>query len=146
MELWMWIIAGSLAIGGFMSGYFFARSSGRDASAGKEKAKVLETEVVKLKTELSQYREQVAGHFRTTAELVHEMTQSYKAVYDHMANGSQKLCSGEVMMELDEAPRLTTSSTFTVAENKDKDEAPASTEAPIQVVNTNQAQPAATFH
>lgn len=146
MEIWMWIIGAALAIGGFMSGLFYARSSGHDASVSKEKAKALEMEVGKLKTELAQYREQVTGHFRTSAELVHEMTQSYKAVYDHLATGSQKLCSGEVMLGLDEAPRLTTSNNniSPVAENKD--DAVASAETPPPVVNTNPAQPPATVH
>lgn len=144
MELWMWIIGGALAIGGFMSGYFYARSSGHDASAGNEKAKALEAEVGKLKAELAQYRDQVTGHFRTSAELVHEMTQSYKAVYEHLATGSQKLCSGEVMLELDKAPRLTTSNTSPVAANKEDAVVPE--ETPPPVVNTNPVQPPATVH
>lgn len=108
MELWMWIIAIAMAVAGFMWGFTFGRQGKSESSGAKERAKALEAEVGKLKTEFGTYREEVNDHFRTTADLVNHMTASYKAVYEHLAGGSQKLCSGEVMLELDEAPRLTT--------------------------------------
>lgn len=106
MELWMWIIAVAMAAAGFMWGFTFGRQGKGDSSATKERAKALEAEVGKLKAEFGSYREEVNDHFRTTADLVNNMTASYKAVYEHLAGGSQKLCSGDVMLELDEAPRL----------------------------------------
>lgn len=108
MELWMWIIAVAMAAAGFMWGFTFGRQGKQGDSPGAtEHVKALEAEVGRLKSELGAYREQVNDHFRTTADLVNQMTGSYKAVYEHLAGGSQKLCSGEVMLELDEAPRLT---------------------------------------
>lgn len=107
MELWMWIIAVAMAAAGFMWGYTFGRQGKGDSAVTKERAKALEAEVGKLKTDFGNYREEVNDHFRTTADLVNNMTSSYKAVYEHLAGGSQKLCSGEVMLALDEAPRLT---------------------------------------
>ena len=79
-------------------------TSGNDES--KARAKGLEVELGAVQNEFSQFRDEVTGHFRTTADLVHEMTNSYKAVYDHLATGSQQLCSGEVMLESDSSPRL----------------------------------------
>lgn len=140
MELWMWIIAVAMAIGGFMWGFFFARSSDNEASATKERAKALEAEVGTLKTDLNSYRDQVTGHFRTTAELVHQMTQSYKAVYEHLASGSQKLCSGEVMLELDEAPRLATSTSSATPAASD------TTESHKPKATAAQPDAPATFH
>lgn len=116
MELWMWIIATAMAAAGFMWGFTFGRQGKSESSGAKERAKALEAEVGKLKTEFGAYREQVNDHFRTTADLVNHMTTSYKAVYEHLASGSQQLCSGEVMLELDEAPRLTTAKPGSVSD------------------------------
>jgi uncharacterized membrane-anchored protein YhcB (DUF1043 family) len=116
MELWMWIIAGAMAAGGFMWGFAFGHQGKRqDGGGSDERAKSLEAEVGKLKGEFGAYREQVTDHFRTTADLIHQMTASYKAVYEHLAGGSQKLCAGEVMLEMDQAPRLTTEPTTEAA-------------------------------
>ena len=38
------------------------------------------------------YRDQVTHHFMRTSELVQEMTQSYRSVYEHLASGAQQLC------------------------------------------------------
>lgn len=111
MELWMWIIAVAMAAAGFMWGFTFGRQGKQaDSPGATERTRALEAEIDRLKTELGTYREQVNEHFRTTADLVNQMTGSYKAVYQHLAGGSQKLCSGDVMLELDEAPRLTNTS------------------------------------
>jgi uncharacterized membrane-anchored protein YhcB (DUF1043 family) len=40
----------------------------------------------------SDYRDQVTLHFMRTSELVQEMTQSYRSVYEHLAVGAQHLC------------------------------------------------------
>lgn len=106
MELWMWIIVVALAVGGFLYGLMLGRSRTDDADVAREKSRSLECELSTTKDEFSRYREDVNGHFKTTAELIQQMTDSYKAVYRHLASGSQELCSGQVMLDLDDAPRL----------------------------------------
>jgi uncharacterized protein len=64
----------------------------------------LREELDELREKFSDYRDQVTQHFMRTSELVQEMTQSYRAVYEHLATGAQELCEGEV-----EAPSLDTS-------------------------------------
>lgn len=108
MELWMWIIVVAMAIGSAMWGFVVGRSGDAKVVTDNHRSRDLETEVGTLKNEFNTYREQVAGHFQTTAELVHQMTSSYKAVYEHLATGSQKLCAGEAMIQMDDAPRLET--------------------------------------
>jgi uncharacterized membrane-anchored protein YhcB (DUF1043 family) len=49
-----------------------------------------------LKDRFADYRDQVTQHFMRTSELVQEMTQSYRAVYEHLASGAQNLCSDEL--------------------------------------------------
>ena len=52
----------------------------------------LEAELNQLNESFTDYRDQVTGHFMHTSELVQEMTQSYRKVYEHLATGAQHLC------------------------------------------------------
>ncbi|TPW14921.1 MAG: hypothetical protein FD130_1285, partial [Halothiobacillaceae bacterium] len=73
MELWMWTIAVAVAIGGGMWGYAFGRTSDNDGTQAREKSRSLERELTALQREFGGYREEVNSHFRSTAELVHEL-------------------------------------------------------------------------
>jgi uncharacterized membrane-anchored protein YhcB (DUF1043 family) len=53
----------------------------------------LEEQLAQSREELAEYRTQVDDHFMITSELVDQMTASYRAVYLHMAEGAQTLCS-----------------------------------------------------
>jgi uncharacterized membrane-anchored protein YhcB (DUF1043 family) len=55
----------------------------------------LREELSELRERFSDYRDQVTQHFMRTSELVQEMSQSYRAVYEHLATGAQDLCEGE---------------------------------------------------
>lgn len=61
----------------------------------------LQEELDLLKDNFSAYRDQVSQHFMRTSGLVQEMTQSYRAVYEHLASGAQTLCTEEM-----DAPRI----------------------------------------
>jgi uncharacterized membrane-anchored protein YhcB (DUF1043 family) len=61
----------------------------------------LQLELEQLKERFTDYRDQVTQHFMRTSDLVQEMTQSYRAVYEHLATGAQHLCS-----EPDDTARL----------------------------------------
>lgn len=52
----------------------------------------LRTELNQLKESFRDYRDQVTNHFMRTSDLVQEMTQSYRSVYEHLASGAQQLC------------------------------------------------------
>ena len=52
----------------------------------------LEAELGQLNASFTDYRDQVTSHFMHTSELVQEMTQSYRKVYEHLATGAQHLC------------------------------------------------------
>lgn len=60
----------------------------------------LETRVQELQRHHAQYRDDVSDHFNTTAELVQQMTESYRDVYQHLAGGAQDLCSEDVASKL----------------------------------------------
>jgi len=68
-------------------GYVVAQERQRRAGGGKSAAE--------LKTELGDYQDSVTEHFQTTAGLLQDMTEQYRAVYEHMASGAQNLCDQE---------------------------------------------------
>jgi hypothetical protein len=74
---------------------------------GQRRIKKLEEELGALRSEYAEYRSRVGTHFQTTGRLIGEMTASYKAVYDHLADGAQVLCSGASLgSPVFAAPRL----------------------------------------
>ncbi|MGR9090982.1 MAG: YhcB family protein [Gammaproteobacteria bacterium] len=68
-------------------GYVVAHERQRRSGGGKSAAE--------LRSELDEYKENVNEHFQTTAGLLHDMTEQYRAVYEHMASGAQNLCDPE---------------------------------------------------
>ena len=65
----------------------------------------LEKSLQDLQRSHARYKEEVSDHFNVTAELVQQMTDSYRDVYQHLASGAQDLCSGEVANKLLPASR-----------------------------------------
>jgi uncharacterized membrane-anchored protein YhcB (DUF1043 family) len=61
----------------------------------------LQLELDQLKENFRDYRDQVTHHFMRTSELVQEMTQSYRSVYEHLASGAQHLCGDPELASLD---------------------------------------------
>lgn len=58
----------------------------------RRRVEELEQELDTLRQRFDGYREQVNRHFLTTSELVQKMTDSYRDVYEHLAQGSEQLC------------------------------------------------------
>jgi|SRR5690554_720899 len=67
---------------------------------GPNKVSELEAQIEELRRSHSEYREQVSEHFNTSAELVQQMTESYRDVYQHLASGAQTLCSEDIASRL----------------------------------------------
>ena len=55
--------------------------------------------VAELKKENARFREEVNGHFVQTAELINQLTDSYKAVFDHLSEGADKLVDEDAVRE-----------------------------------------------
>jgi uncharacterized protein len=68
-------------------GYWWAMASQRRAAGGKS--------VAELSAEKEQYQQDVVEHFKTSADLLNEMTDKYRDVYRHMAEGAQRLVPGD---------------------------------------------------
>jgi len=80
-------LAGGLAIGWTLAG---RKRSKRDVIID------LETRLERALESRADYEADVAEHFAETAQLLHKLTNDYRAVYSHLASGADKLCDGEV--------------------------------------------------
>ena len=58
----------------------------------RKKVRELENKLEETVAEHQVYKSKVGNHFHKTSELVAAMTSSYKAVYDHLAEGAHTLC------------------------------------------------------
>lgn len=57
-----------------------------------------------LKQENQRFRKEVNEHFVQTAELINQLTDSYKAVFDHLSDGAERLVDQETRR--DRMPRV----------------------------------------
>ena len=84
------LVVGGLTVGAIIS-YL--------AAPNRKRVALLEAELARARSEHRSYRERVTDHFRTTSDLVANMTASYKAVYDHLAQGARSLSDGQSTIE-----------------------------------------------
>jgi len=92
----LWLTGIGCLIVGIAIGYLVA---GR-INTTPNKVTELEQKLQDLQRNHAHYRDEVSDHFNTTAELVQQMTDSYKDVYQHLASGAQDLCSTDVASKL----------------------------------------------
>ena len=55
--------------------------------------------VSQLKAENERFREEVNAHFVQSAQLINELTDSYKKVFDHLSDGAERLVDTEAVRE-----------------------------------------------
>lgn len=68
-----------------------------------EHQKELETNLQAAREDLKQYQQDVAQHFEETSRLVHNLTQSYKEVHEHLAKGAIHLTNSDISRQMLEA-------------------------------------------
>ena len=81
------------AIGG-IAGWYWAMNARSD---NKRKLIIeLQTQLEQASQSRADYEAEVAEHFSQTADLLHKLTNDYRAVYAHLADGAQHLCGDQV--------------------------------------------------
>lgn len=93
----MWLTGIVCLAIGVAAGLLIAR---RLDSSSPGKVDELEARIAELQRFHDDYREHVSEHFSTTADLVQQMTESYRDVYQHLAQGAQDLCNEEIAGKL----------------------------------------------
>lgn len=81
---------------------------GRFMAPGTEKARRLEQERDEARAELKRYRDDVRSHFEKTASLFNQVTGTYRQLYEHLAEGSERLGTGESARLLEREPEYRT--------------------------------------
>ncbi len=85
----LWSVFAIGFVVGCLMTYFVIRRGTRAAQLKKE--------LDRVRAEHEDYRRQVHDHFGKTSVLFQRMTGSYRAVYDHLVQGSQSLCDDRTM-------------------------------------------------
>ncbi|MGB5438490.1 MAG: DUF1043 family protein [Gammaproteobacteria bacterium] len=85
----MWIVG----ILGLLLGITLGSVAAYLVFSRNSKTRHLQSELNELKERFTDYRDQVTRHFMQTSSLVQEMTDRYRAVYEHLASGAQHLCN-----------------------------------------------------
>ncbi|MEM0909961.1 MAG: DUF1043 family protein [Pseudomonadota bacterium] len=101
---YIWLVSVATLVAGAVVGFLFGRSS-----IGNRRQAELSKQAESAKNELEDYKSNVSAHFEKTAELVGNLTQSYKDVHQHLAGGAQELCDpGSINLKLEPAlqPKL----------------------------------------
>ncbi len=71
------------------------------ASRGDNKRKIileLESQLDQARQNKVDYEAEVTEHFARTADLLNKLTDDYRSVYTHLANGADQLCGDQISM------------------------------------------------
>ncbi|MFP1727141.1 Z-ring associated protein ZapG [Lonsdalea quercina] len=81
------------ALIGFVIGVIIGAVAMRFGNRKLRQQQVLQHELEKSKADLEQYRQELVGHFARSAELLDNMADDYRKLYQHMAKSSNDLLS-----------------------------------------------------
>ncbi|MEH6470858.1 MAG: DUF1043 family protein [Halopseudomonas sp.] len=84
----IWLVGASTLIIGIVLGLLIARSSNN----ARSKEALIE-ELNDARREFENYKVDVSSHFSQTADLVNNLTDSYREVHQHLSNSASRLCS-----------------------------------------------------
>jgi hypothetical protein len=84
-------IAGGLLIAGIIIGLLIGR---RQSPAG-QKYRDVERKLDQVLQDKKVYEDEVVEHFGETAKLLNSLTESYRDVHNHLAQGAGNLCQGK---------------------------------------------------
>lgn len=83
-----WITAAGCLIVGAAAGWLLRRAF----DPSEQRQRELERRVHEGELALQEYRERVTGHFRGTAERINRLTEDYRELHQHLADGAIGLC------------------------------------------------------
>jgi len=72
----------------------------RFTSPQEQQKRSLESKLQDTEEQLKSYQQEVTDHFAQTAQLVNQLTQSYKDVHEHLASDALKLANVDISRQL----------------------------------------------
>jgi uncharacterized protein len=84
-------VGAAAALLGFLLGWL----AGRNTSVATLKNRELEQKLERVIQDRKAYEDEVVEHFTETATLLNNLTESYREVHNHLANGAAILCQGK---------------------------------------------------
>ncbi len=69
----------------------------------QDRTRELEQRLEQALTSRADYEAEVTEHFQKTAGLLNQLSNDYRAIYQHMASGADTLCDGTVAMQISSA-------------------------------------------
>jgi len=92
MISWVAILSVGILLG-LVAGFYYSMLSGSD----KKRLQELEVKLKEAENSMSGYKQNVTDHFVTTSSLINNMTESYRAIHEHMSTGAKTLCSQSLL-------------------------------------------------
>ena len=90
-------VGAALAILGLLVGW----ATGRRTSAEAKKYRDIALKLDQVMQDKKAYEDNVVEHFTETAKLLNNLTESYREVHNHLAQGAASLCQGEGPVSLE---------------------------------------------
>jgi uncharacterized membrane-anchored protein YhcB (DUF1043 family) len=91
------LIAAGLLVAGIVIGLLV----GRRQSPASQKYREVERKLDQVLQDKKGYEDEVVEHFGETARLLNNLTESYREVHNHLAQGASTLCQGRGPVSLD---------------------------------------------
>jgi len=66
------------------------------AAPSRKSQHQLETQLAEMKQQQQEYQQGVSEHFNETAQLLNQLSSSYRDVHNHLAKGAQRLASNAI--------------------------------------------------
>ena len=92
----MWLVGIGCLLGGAVLGALLFKSLLSDEA----RVRALEEQLQALSEEHENYKSNVHNHFNSSAQLLGKLTESYREVYMHMAEGARSLCPDYVSSQM----------------------------------------------
>lgn len=93
----LFLIAAGLLVAGIVIGLLV----GRRQSPASQKYREVERKLDQVLQDKKAYEDEVVEHFGQTARLLNSLTESYREVHNHLAQGAAALCQGQGPVSLE---------------------------------------------
>ena len=94
----VFVVVGALVL---LLGLLLGISVGRRTSASDQKYREVERKLDQVLQDKKLYEDEVVEHFTETAQLLNSLTDSYRDVHNHLAQGAASLCQGQGPVSLE---------------------------------------------